>query len=250
MSEMDDAIVQTPASGFDMTALLAAIQDTVATEMQSVKAELASVKAELDSVRQGVPTTFETMGGQRVAQIDLGNLSTEALLAGGAGFQDAQYPISGNGLAVSDQLQRQFPMRFAPGEAVRLRPDAVHGARIVSEEILHSKTGKYLKTIRKTEPLTLGQILEFEYDQNGDAHRRPLHTCQRKIHAGGKRRITCQTKYPVGGQCPTCGDQPQILTNQYLTKQARWKYRVTVPGLTGSRGDGFTEDQLLKVASR
>lgn len=218
----------------DMAALLAALQDAVTQATEPLRDELQAVRSELDAVRRGVPSYWDAEAPQGLTRsapsLDLSQVAPDAPGDGGA-----QYPITSDGLAVSEHLQRRFPMRFRPGQAVRLRKDAVRGARVAEEEVLRKPNGGYLKTIRTLEPRTLGDILA----ERGER------VCQARINAGGKRRIRCEGRFMVGEACPRCGNGPRILTQSFLGKRGAWKYRVLVPGLTTPRGDGFTEAELV-----
>lgn len=237
-------------AGFDLTTVLAAIQDMMEQTVAPLREEIATVRDESRSVAAAQPQYRQTQNGRVIGtvrpKLDMQSITPDTPREGGG-----QWPITTDGLAVEPHVLRQYPTHFDAGDRVRLRPDVVRGGRIVETEIVRNQNGKYVKTLRTIVPMTIGERLAFAVDpESGDlTPRRPL-VCDRPVNMGGKRPVKCQAKYMAGEECPRCGDGPTVKALQFLSKDMEWKYRVVVPGFTGDRGDGFSQSELLHADAR
>lgn len=259
MTNQQTAVADTPAApqatpetvaGFDLNTVLAAIQDMMEQTVAPLRAELEAVRDESRATAAAQPQYRQTQNGRVIGTVrpnlDMKSISPDAPQEGGG-----QWPITTDGLAVEPHVLRQYPTHFDAGDRVRLRPDVVRGGRITETEIVRNQNGKYVKTLRKIVPMTIGERLAFAVDpESGDlTARRPL-VCDRPVNMGGKRPVKCQARYMAGEECPRCGDGPTVKALQFLGKDMEWKYRVVVPGFTGDRGDGFTQSELLHADAR
>ena len=172
--------------------------------------------------------------------------------------------VDGRGRAVDFD---QHPQLFHVGQVVRLNEAATRGTSIVHRrDLLENADGQviretmtevteagwkpaqprigpkdtWMREERVLKQLNWGEVI----DRLGD---HGFIACPGLLPGSSKRRpITCRSRVRIGQPCERCGFGPEVRDIPLYGKYDGWKYIVVVPGLTnGSRGDGFTESELL-----